>query len=56
MIGGNCLRLAEALARQGRRTEGLPHAQRALEIFTKLRQPDDLKEAQLALRECEAGG
>ena len=53
LIGGDCQRLAEALARQGRTAEGLPHARRAVEIFTKLRQPGSMEEAQATLRKCE---
>lgn len=45
--------LAKALARQGRATEGLPFARRAVEI-AKLRQVDDLEEAQATLKECGA--
>lgn len=55
LIGSTCHRFARALARQGRSPEGLPYAQRALEIFLKLRQPDELKEAEAALKECEEG-
>ena len=52
LIGSNCHRLAKALARQGRPDEGLPHAQRAVAIFSKLRKPDGLAHAQDALHEC----
>ena len=52
MIGGHCTKLALALARQGRRQEGLSYACRAVEILTKLRQPDELEKAHAALIEC----
>jgi tetratricopeptide (TPR) repeat protein len=47
----NCLCLAHALVGQDRRDEGLPHAQHAVEIFTKLRSPS-LAGAQVVLIEC----
>jgi hypothetical protein len=53
-IAGNCQRLAQALTRQGRTVEGLPYAQRAVAIFTKLRSPW-LEEARATLKECEEG-
>jgi tetratricopeptide (TPR) repeat protein len=43
--------LAQALARQGRGIEGLPHAERAVAIFTKLHS-HLLPEAQTTLNEC----
>ncbi len=55
LIGNNCWRLAIALARQARQTEGLPYARRAIEIFTQLQKPEALEEAQAVLWECEQG-
>jgi tetratricopeptide (TPR) repeat protein len=52
LIARDCRRLAKALARQSRKTEGLPYAQRAVAIYTKLRHWD-LAEAQAVLKECE---
>ncbi|HEY0173896.1 MAG TPA: tetratricopeptide repeat protein [Pyrinomonadaceae bacterium] len=53
VIAGSCLLLAKSLARQGRKLEALPHAQRAVEIFTTLRSPE-LEEARKTLTECES--
>ena len=53
LIASNCRRLAESLAHQGRGTEGLHHAERAVAIFSKLHSPD-LAEAQATLEECQA--
>jgi tetratricopeptide (TPR) repeat protein len=45
--------LAQALLRQGRAAEALPHAQKAVEIFTRLGSPH-LAAAQATLTKCEA--
>lgn len=52
LIASSHDRIAEALSRQGRGTEGLPHARRAVEIYTRLGSPD-LASAQAMLRDCE---
>jgi nucleoside phosphorylase/tetratricopeptide (TPR) repeat protein len=54
LIGEDCYRLVRSLAQQGRSQEALPYAHRAVEIYTKLRMPDELKKAQALLKECEA--
>lgn len=52
LIAEDNRRLAQALARQGKAAEALPHARRAVDIYTRLGSPD-LAEAQATLRECE---
>lgn len=54
LIASNNHRLAEALVRQGKAAEALPHARRAVDLFTRLGSPD-LAYAQATLTECEAG-
>jgi tetratricopeptide (TPR) repeat protein len=53
LIATDCQRLAKALVRQGRKTEALPHARRAAEIYTALRHPE-LELARRILAECES--
>jgi tetratricopeptide (TPR) repeat protein len=53
LIASNCRRLAEALVRQGRKLDALPHAWRAVEIFNALRSPN-LGVARRTLAECES--
>ncbi|HJQ32016.1 MAG TPA: DUF4062 domain-containing protein [Pyrinomonadaceae bacterium] len=53
LIASNCHRIAVVLAQQGRKSEALPHARRAVEIFTALRHPE-LKMARRILAECES--
>ena len=52
MIASDCQRLAIALTRQGKKTDGLPYAQRAVKILTKLGSPN-LEKARVTLAECE---
>lgn len=52
LIGAACARLARALCRQGKVAEGLSHARRAVELFTKLRMPQHLETARAVLKEC----
>ncbi|MEK6258137.1 MAG: DUF4062 domain-containing protein [Planctomycetota bacterium] len=52
LIAHDCHCLAKALAMQGRHSEGLRYAQRAVDIFTVLRSPH-LQAARETLEECE---
>ncbi len=52
LISKDCRYLATSLARQGRPEEGLEYAHRAIDIFTRLRQPDQLEKARAVLQEC----
>jgi tetratricopeptide (TPR) repeat protein len=54
LIAKDCAYLAKALARQDQPAAGLSYAQRAVEIYTRLRVPE-LEDAQEILAECEAG-
>jgi tetratricopeptide (TPR) repeat protein len=53
LVGTNSYRLAKALVRQGKMAEALPHARRAVEIFTRLAL-SNLVEARVILAECES--
>lgn len=52
LIARDCRVLSEALARQGKKDEALPYAQRAVEILTRLGSPE-LENARATLQECE---
>ena len=52
LIAADSLRLALALVPQGKRSEALPHALRAVEIFNRLGSPE-LEEARATLAKCE---
>ena len=53
LIATNNHRLAQALLRQGQAAEALPHAQKAVYIYTRLGIPD-LAHAKTTITECEA--
>ncbi|MCX7099232.1 MAG: tetratricopeptide repeat protein [Methylococcales bacterium] len=52
LIAWDCRILAQALAQQNRQDEGLPYAERAVYIFSKLGQAEKLAEAQQTLLAC----
>lgn len=52
LIGWDCWLLAQALAQQNRQDEGLPCAERAVEILSKLGLTEELAKAQQALLAC----
>jgi len=52
LIASNCQRLAKALVRQGKPAEALPHARRAVDMFTRLGLPDYFEESRETLAEC----
>jgi nucleoside phosphorylase/tetratricopeptide (TPR) repeat protein/AAA+ ATPase superfamily predicted ATPase len=53
LIGSNCYRIAMALVQQDRRDEALPYAHRTVDIYTKLRLPSGLEQAQAILKGCQ---
>ncbi len=53
LIAEDCRRLAEALVQQGKPAEALPHARRAVDIYTRLGSPG-LEGARGTLAECES--
>ena len=53
LIASNCHNLANALVRQGKPEEAIPHARRAVEIWEKLGSPN-LANAEEILVECES--
>ena len=53
MIGGNCYSLALALEKQGQRKEAILYAQRAIDIYIKLRRTSEVEEAQAILKRCQ---
>lgn len=53
-VGSQCSFLAAALVAQDRIQEALPYAQRAVEVFTRLRQPGRLEYARSVLESCGA--
>jgi tetratricopeptide (TPR) repeat protein len=54
LIAEDCSCLAKAMVRQGKKAEALPHARRAVDIYTRLGSPD-LEGARATLAECESG-
>jgi tetratricopeptide (TPR) repeat protein len=52
LIAANCNRVAKALVQQGKQSEALPFAQRAVKIFKRIGSPD-LRNASETLAECD---
>jgi tetratricopeptide (TPR) repeat protein len=53
LIAAHCEILAETLIRQGKKADALPYAQRAVDIFTQFRSPDEIG-ARNTLGACES--
>jgi tetratricopeptide (TPR) repeat protein len=53
LIAANNRRIARALARQGKKMEGSPYAQRALELYIRLGMSQDVERTRQILAECE---
>jgi class 3 adenylate cyclase/tetratricopeptide (TPR) repeat protein len=54
LVADNCLRIAQAMLKQGRGAEALPHAKRAVEFYIRSGSAD-LEIARSVLWECEEG-
>jgi tetratricopeptide (TPR) repeat protein len=53
LIGLDCHHLATALVRQGKTADALPHARRAVGIFSRLGMLSEIRAASATLKECE---